>query len=466
MTGRISILFFCISTLLSCSTTKIHHQDLVSSPQVLQVKRDTVTVFQEKIIHDTVVLGEENNAWYLKFQPQNINFGLSLYDPQTDEYLLNHQSDNLFIPASNVKLLTLLYLINNLGDSIAFGKFSNQDSILSIWPLGDPSFLNPKYQQFVSIVEKIRKPENKEVQIYKPEMDDIYGKGWHWDDYAQGYQPTLSVLPIYSNKVIFSKKNGITKTLPSIFENNLKWASNDPDIPLVNRKWNENIFTLDLAAKDFAGYEIPFLPEDSVLKAILEDTLKVKVSVLRDKIMPSQSTICFSSPRDSMLKWMMQESDNFISEQLIVQSILMHSDKVSFKQFYKERDEKYLSKLLDKSRWVDGSGLSRYNLQSPRNLISVLDTILTIKGRPWVEEIFATGGVNGTLKKKYKSPDGAPYVFAKSGTLSGVHCLSGYVRSRSGRFLLFSFMYNGYVGSSQRVQDSIETLLLNIYEKY
>ena len=99
MTGRISILFFCISTLLSCSTTKIHHQDLVSSPQVLQVKRDTVTVFQEKIIHDTVVLSEENNAWYLKFQPQNINLGLSLYDPQTDEYLQNHQSDNLFIPA-------------------------------------------------------------------------------------------------------------------------------------------------------------------------------------------------------------------------------------------------------------------------------------------------------------------------------------------------------------------------------
>jgi D-alanyl-D-alanine carboxypeptidase/D-alanyl-D-alanine-endopeptidase (penicillin-binding protein 4) len=466
MSVRLSILFLAIGFLFSCSTTKKQQQDLVSSPQVPQVKLDTVIVIQDKIVHDTVVLSEENNAWYLKFQPQNINFGLSLYDPNTSEFLLNHRSENLFIPASNTKVITLLSLINNLGDSIAFGKFYVQDSILSIWPLGDPSFLNPKYHQFVSIVEKIRKPEIKEVHIYKPEMDDIYGKGWHWDDYAQGYQPTLSVMPVYSNKVIFSKVNGIAKTLPIIFEYKLKWAANDPDIPLVNRKWNENIFTVDLAAKDFDGYEIPFLPEDSVLKAILEDTLKVKVSIFSDKIMPLNSTICYSSPRDSMLKWMMQESDNFISEQLIVQSILMHSDKVSFKQFYKDCEGTILSQLKDKSRWVDGSGLSRYNLQSPRNIIAILDTILKIKGRPWVEEIFAAGGINGTLKKKYVSPENLPYVFAKSGTLSGVHCLSGYVRTKTGRFLLFSFLYNGYVGSPKRVQDSIESLLLNIYEKY
>jgi serine-type D-Ala-D-Ala carboxypeptidase/endopeptidase (penicillin-binding protein 4) len=78
--------------------------------------------------------------------------------------------------------------------------------------------------------------------------------------------------------------------------------------------------------------------------------------------------------------------------------------------------------------------------------------------------LLATGGVNGTVKNWYQAD--RPYLFGKTGSLSNVHCLSGYLVTRSGKTLIFSFMNNNFVSSINKVRTNMQDLLKLIYERY
>ena len=75
------------------------------------------------------------------------------------------------------------------------------------------------------------------------------------------------------------------------------------------------------------------------------------------------------------------------------------------------------------------------------------------------------GGERGTIKSWYGGKE-EPYVFAKTGTLSNKHCLSGYLKTKSGDVLIFSFMNNNYVGSSTPVKEEMQKVLEWIWENY
>ena len=78
--------------------------------------------------------------------------------------------------------------------------------------------------------------------------------------------------------------------------------------------------------------------------------------------------------------------------------------------------------------------------------------------------IFSTGGVSGTIKNWYAAEQ--PYVFAKTGTLKHNHSLSGYLKTNSGKTLIFSFMNNHYPFSSTQVKTEMQSLLEDIRENY
>ena len=97
-------------------------------------------------------------------------------------------------------------------------------------------------------------------------------------------------------------------------------------------------------------------------------------------------------------------------------------------------------------RWADASGLSRYSLFTPRHITRLLLALQQEVGLERLRDLLPEGGGNGTLANRF---DGAeePYVWAKTGTLSGVTCLSGYVKTKTGRWLAFSFLHNNFVQS-------------------
>ncbi|RMD68818.1 MAG: D-alanyl-D-alanine carboxypeptidase, partial [Bacteroidetes bacterium] len=124
-----------------------------------------------------------------------------------------------------------------------------------------------------------------------------------------------------------------------------------------------------------------------------------------------------------------------------------------------------LADLPDRPLWVDGSGLSRYNLVTPRTMVMLLDKIRREVPAQRLFGLLPAGGRSGTIAEWYAGPDG-PYVFAKTGTLRNRHCLSGYLRTARGRWLIFSFMHNNFPGSNRAWKEEMERTLEYIYQNY
>jgi D-alanyl-D-alanine carboxypeptidase/D-alanyl-D-alanine-endopeptidase (penicillin-binding protein 4) len=159
----------------------------------------------------------------------------------------------------------------------------------------------------------------------------------------------------------------------------------------------------------------------------------------------------------------MHRSDNFFAEQ----SLLMVSQQL----FGYMNDKKAIDSILrtdfadlpQRPRWADGSGLSRYNLFSPRDFVKILEKMNTEFGMDRIKVIFPTGG-EGTISSYYKKDSG--YIYAKTGTLSGVVGFSGFLYTKKGKLLLFSTLVNNHQASATEVRRAIEKFLQGIRDRY
>ena len=118
---------------------------------------------------------------------------------------------------------------------------------------------------------------------------------------------------------------------------------------------------------------------------------------------------------------------------------------------------------------VDGSGISRYNLLSAEQLVKLL-TAVNRQSRifPMFYNSLPMAGIDGTLAERMNNTLAAANLRAKTGTLKGVSCLSGYVRTRDGELLAFSMMMQNYITSDtdyRQIQDKIGVLLANFSRK-
>lgn len=94
---------------------------------------------------------------------------------------------------------------------------------------------------------------------------------------------------------------------------------------------------------------------------------------------------------------------------------------------------------------------------SPLSIIRLLELIKNEVSEDRLFDILPTGGQSGTIKNWYGGS--TPYVFAKTGTLSAKHCLSGYLRTQTGRILIFSFMNNNYISGSTPIKQEMQKVL-------
>ena len=107
--------------------------------------------------------------------------------------------------------------------------------------------------------------------------------------------------------------------------------------------------------------------------------------------------------------------------------------------------------LPQKPAWADGSGLSRYNLFSPQDLVFILNKMKNDFGMERIKNLFPTGN-EGTLANYYVSESG--YIFAKTGTLSGVIALSGFLYTKKNKLLIFSVLVNNHNSSGTQGEKS------------
>ena len=111
---------------------------------------------------------------------------------------------------------------------------------------------------------------------------------------------------------------------------------------------------------------------------------------------------------------------------------------------------------------ADGSGLSVDNRVTARMLTDLLAAMRRRPDSAVFVDSLAQGGVNGTLQKRFAGLEGR--VFAKTGYISGVRALSGYVRTAADEWLAFSIIYNkipGDVKPYEALQDEAVRLLVD-----
>jgi D-alanyl-D-alanine carboxypeptidase/D-alanyl-D-alanine-endopeptidase (penicillin-binding protein 4) len=117
----------------------------------------------------------------------------------------------------------------------------------------------------------------------------------------------------------------------------------------------------------------------------------------------------------------------------------------------------------DELSMVDGSGLSRLNLSSPAFMVGLLRRALE---RTWGESFAASlplAGRSGNLEERLKGSPAEGRIRAKTGSMQGIRALSGYATTLSGDDMVFSVMINGYSGPGavmDRALDRFCTLLV------
>jgi D-alanyl-D-alanine carboxypeptidase/D-alanyl-D-alanine-endopeptidase (penicillin-binding protein 4) len=398
--------------------------------------------------------------------------GICLFDPGTSTYLYNLQGDKYFIPASNTKLFSLYAGLKHLGDSLVGLRYRVTDTAVFLQPTGDPTLLHPSFpdQPVIRWLQATRR------NLYLTEgnwQDRAFGRGWAWDDYNDDYMPERSAFPVYGNLIrwVQDTTSGSFYSIPEV-----DWKVRfSPDSSKqgfsVRRDVHDNVFVITEGKGRIRQQDVPFITEGVVsAAALLKDTVGRAVGVRKD--WPRNSApagmmagpgVLHSRPVDSMFRPMMYNSDNFFAEQ----TLLM----VGNEWLGKMNDGRIIDTLLNgdlkglpqRPIWVDGSGLSRNDLFTPQDFVWLLNKMSQEFGLARLKNILPTGGT-GTLSSYYKADSG--YIFAKTGSLSGVVALSGYLITKKDRLLLFSILINNYTGSGVTVRRQMEQWIHHVRDLY
>ena len=392
--------------------------------------------------------------------------GFLLSDPLEQRDLYAYRADNYFTPASNTKVFSFYAASVLLGDELPALFYQKRNDSLFIWGTGNPLLLHPDFSQGDTIFNWLKEQEAHLVFSDANYLDERYGEGWSWDDYPYGYQMEKSSLPLYGNAVEIAWDGlGEFTTYPEQFEGRFVFDES-PNALTVGRYEYANIYTFSAKALRRRPFKrrLSFLTNGPLVTKMLSDTLGKTISYQAIDLPANGQYQTFSIPApDSMYQALLQDSDNFIAEQILLMASAKRYGTMESQRVIKFLTDTLMSALPEDLSWVDGSGLSRYNQITPRGMTNVLSRLYSRYPRERLFSLFPAGGESGTIKKWYGGKKTA-YVFAKTGTLRHVHCLSGYLLTKSGRVLVFSFMHNNFPGKTSELKKEMEKILLFIRE--
>ncbi|MEO6253702.1 MAG: D-alanyl-D-alanine carboxypeptidase [Ferruginibacter sp.] len=428
------------------------------------------------------------------------HIGISIYEPATNTYWYNYNADKYFIPASNTKLFTLYAGMKYLGDSLVGLRYQlMSDTAINIFPTADPTFFHSDFK--TNPVFEFLKSEKRTKYITQNSTwrENGLGYGWAWDDYNDDYMVERSAMPIFGNtvkidtaKIIYNKfyvdinwkadPQYFTNLIDSFYTLPIKLkARMYPDSAKaskellsfsIKRNIHDNNFVIKTSPTKFRKQEIPFITENlNPTIGILKNDfgINVKYGMIFDNGLypgvPPHFKIytIHSQPTDSLFKPMMHRSDNFFAEQTLLMVSNEHLGYMSDEKIIDTLLKNDLKDVPQKPKWVDGSGLSRYNLFTPQTFVYILNKTKNEFGWERIKNILATGGT-GTLTAYFKKD--SSFIYAKTGTLSNNCALSGYLITQKGKLLIFSILANNYPTGATPVRKAVEKFLLDIRKNY
>lgn len=386
--------------------------------------------------------------------------GFIICDAETKKVLFEQNADKYFTPASNTKLFTFYTALYHLGDQIPTLDYIETDTSLIFWGTGDPTFLHRSFEgnKAFDFLKKQRKPLILSTSNF---YQKALGPGWSWDDYNDYYQVESTSFPIYGNTVNINYSDDKIETDPPIFTNTT--YIKEEGLHYIKRALSTNEYFIP-AQNGLYSQEIPIKTSEMMTQQLLMDTLRVNVDIANIP-KPSNTKTIYGYDTAPVLAKMMKESDNFLAEHLLLLSSHVISDSISSNIAIEKMKSTFLKDSPSKLKWVDGSGLSRYNLFTPASIVFLLAKMRDEFGEAKIFPLMAQNGEEKSTVGSFSAENGV-FLYAKSGTLTGVYNLSGYVKTKSGKTLVVSCMHNNFNLKASEVRKWTYDLYQTIYENY
>ncbi len=426
----------------------------------------------------------------------NINTGIEVQDADTGEIIYRRNSDRSFVPASNQKLFTAFVALDYLGKDYRYKtRLLTDDEKINNGVLqgdlylqfsGAPDF---RVQHLDNMIEALQNKGIRQIKgnVYVDDFDfDAVqmGPGWMWDDARYCFSAPIRASIINGNcvtlKVVPSKKSGDqVKIMPAKRNNGVQFR-NGAETRLKNYK---NCY-LTLRPDDNNQYQLsgclpagskgrslsialqdPHIYAQAILKSLLKNhSIKISGKIKAGRTPKGATELAQHQSKTvaELVTIQLKESDNLISESLFKKIGRHYFNAQGSWRTGEKAIEGILKKRFDMdfshSVIADGGGLSRYNLVSPQQIVLLLNAAYQDASLyPVFFDALPVAGVDGTLDYRMKGL-ATRRVMAKTGSMVGVLSLSGYIKTLSGRNLIFSIMTNGVPGSLstyRKVEDQI-----------
>lgn len=416
--------------------------------------------------------------------------------------LYNRDGDRLFVPASNVKLITTAVALRQLGAATRLRtsvyRLPSTDNLSNLLVVGrgDPSLTTVGLQ---SIAQQLK--QRGERQIGQISFDDGYFRGeqingdWEWDDLSTDYAPAI-------NSSILGQNATYLSVSPQQVGMPLKYTWADPSLSnwqvenqsiTVDVNQESNIDAIAVFGKPVIRLtgklaknsqpirlDLPVLnPTESFISAFRQTLNLAGISVNNTRWVVDRSILSLpevaaidSPPISELIKETNLQSNNVYAEVLlksIGRSHPQHLTKAESTsalgiEIFKQR----LTELgVDAQAYYlrDGSGLSRHNLVAPMAFIRVLAAMATLPEAQIYRDSLPIAGVSGSLRNRMKGTVAQGIVRAKTGSMSGIIGLSGYVNSPTYSPLVFSIILNQHdrsTSSMAKVIDEVVVLLARL----
>ena len=410
--------------------------------------------------------------------------------------------DTMFIPASNEKLLTSSSVLNTLGPNWKYVTRLVRDGVIDsdgtlhgrliLVGSGDPLLADKDLDALVDAAKTVGiKRVDGDVIADESRFDSVrYGDGWSWDDMSFYYSAQVSALNLNGNMIQIHTDPGrapgdavrikVTPTLHYVkFINRAKTVAKGEKTALViSRELGGNRVTitgpLALDAKPDDHKPVGVTVEDPARYAAVVFAEKLRLSgILTDGIGVGQSPpsaiaigIHESPPLSEILKRLNKPSDNLVAECLLKTLGAEKSAKgIGTWASGREAANSWFASIGMDANGIDmtdGSGLSRQTFATPHNLAVLLKTMYSHPDSKAFIDSLPIAGVDGTLRNRMKGTAAEGNCRAKTGTLSSVSSLSGYVTTADGEPLLFVILMNNHKARASiatGVQNKIVELL-------
>ncbi len=409
-------------------------------------------------------------------------------DLDTGETLFSRQAQRLLRPASTMKLLTTAAVCRRDPDGAlqtTLSADSLPEGVVTLTGGGDPMLSAADLGKLVSALHKrgLRRVRGGRIRVVDPLAGAArFGQGWMWDDEPATFMPAISAAAIDGGCVTveaWADATGLAAKLrPVSGDMKLRLRPGPggmqisrgryttPDLVTVSGKVGAGqTERRRISVPDPARFTAWVLAAALERQGILAETPVISVEPTHPNPRDTEHLVHLRRPLAEIIEYTNKTSDNLGAE-LLLRWLATSAAEPAVPDPGTDVDgiaeiHGYLESLeLDPAayRIADGSGVSHYTLVSAELLVKILVERHRAgsRGREVFWRSLPVAGKDGTLARRMRGTIAAGQVRAKTGTISGVSNLAGYVATQSGRRIAFAILVQNFVGSAtpwRRLQD-------------